>query len=114
MNCSLPGSSAHGILQARILEWVVIFLHNAVEGGVIWTCIKSLPYQASIGINLPFMLGPTVGPTSVKDLVTTSLALWSFVGSHCPVGYLLWRAASMCISLSSSHTVHGTQKVPPK
>ena len=24
MNCSLPGSSIHGILQARILEWVVI------------------------------------------------------------------------------------------
>ena len=22
MHCSLPGSSAHGILQARILEWV--------------------------------------------------------------------------------------------
>ena len=24
MDCSLPGSSAHGILQARILEWVGI------------------------------------------------------------------------------------------
>ena len=24
MNCSLPGSSGHGILQARILEWVAI------------------------------------------------------------------------------------------
>ena len=24
MNYSLPGSSAHGILQARILEWVAI------------------------------------------------------------------------------------------
>ena len=24
MNCSLPGSSVHGIFQARILEWVVI------------------------------------------------------------------------------------------
>ena len=25
MNCSLPDSSVHGIFQARILEWVVIF-----------------------------------------------------------------------------------------
>ena len=25
MNCSLPGSSVHGISQARILEWVAIF-----------------------------------------------------------------------------------------
>ena len=24
MNCSLPGSSVHGILQARILEWVAV------------------------------------------------------------------------------------------
>ena len=24
MDCSLPGSSVHGILQERILEWVVI------------------------------------------------------------------------------------------
>ena len=24
MDCSLPGSSIHGIFQARILEWVVI------------------------------------------------------------------------------------------
>ena len=24
MDCSLPGSSVHAILQARILEWVVI------------------------------------------------------------------------------------------
>ena len=24
MDCSPPGSSVHGILQARILEWVVI------------------------------------------------------------------------------------------
>ena len=23
MDCSLPGSSLHGILQARVLEWVV-------------------------------------------------------------------------------------------
>ena len=25
VDCSLPGSSVHGILQARILEWVVVF-----------------------------------------------------------------------------------------
>ena len=25
MDCSLPGSSVHGILQAKILEWIVLF-----------------------------------------------------------------------------------------
>ena len=28
MDCSLPGSSAHGIFQARVLEWVAISFSN--------------------------------------------------------------------------------------
>ena len=34
MDCSLPGSSVHGICQARVLEWVVIAfsLVNPSEG----------------------------------------------------------------------------------
>ena len=28
MDCNLPGSSVHGILQARILEWVDISFSN--------------------------------------------------------------------------------------
>ena len=35
MDCSLPDSSVHGILQARILEWVAIFFsglcHNLIK-----------------------------------------------------------------------------------
>ena len=39
MDCSLPGSSVHGIFQARVLEWVVIafFQHNLSRGN------KNLP-----------------------------------------------------------------------
>ena len=29
VDCSLPGSSLHGILQARILEWVAVSFSNA-------------------------------------------------------------------------------------
>ena len=29
INCSLPGSSAHGIFQARVLEWVAIAFSSA-------------------------------------------------------------------------------------
>ena len=28
MDCSLPGSSVHGIFQARVLEWVAIAFFN--------------------------------------------------------------------------------------
>ena len=34
-DCSLPGSSVHGILQARILEWVAIpFSRNLSDPGI--------------------------------------------------------------------------------
>ena len=35
MDCSLPGSSVHGILQARILEWVTIpFYRGSSDPGI--------------------------------------------------------------------------------
>ena len=34
MDCSLLGSSVHGILQARVLEWVAI-VFSCIDGGVI-------------------------------------------------------------------------------
>ena len=30
VDCSLPGSSVHGILQARVLEWVAIAFSSYV------------------------------------------------------------------------------------
>ena len=30
MDCSSPGSSAHGILQARILEWAAISFSSVI------------------------------------------------------------------------------------
>ena len=44
MDCSLPASSAHGIFQARVLEWVAIAfsdscLENPMDGGVWQTAI---------------------------------------------------------------------------
>ena len=37
MDCSLPGSSVHGILQARILEWVAI---SFTELGIEWFALE--------------------------------------------------------------------------
>ena len=35
MNCSPPGSSAHGILQARILEWgAILFSRDLPDPGI--------------------------------------------------------------------------------
>ena len=32
MDCSLPGSSIHGIFQARVLEWGAIAFSGSLEG----------------------------------------------------------------------------------
>ena len=33
MDCSLPGSSIHGIFQARVLEWGAIAFSNIISYG---------------------------------------------------------------------------------
>ena len=39
-NCSLPGPSVHGILQARIVEWVAIPFSRESSQPRDWTCIS--------------------------------------------------------------------------
>ena len=40
MDCSPRGSSAHGIFQARILEWVVISSSKGFSWCMNWTCVS--------------------------------------------------------------------------
>ena len=40
MDCSPPGSSVHGILQARILEWVTIFFSRGSSWSKDWTRVS--------------------------------------------------------------------------
>ena len=40
MDCSLPGFSVHGILQARILEWVALFQRIFLTRD--WNCVSYL------------------------------------------------------------------------
>ena len=54
MDCSLPGSSVHGIFQAKVVEWVVIAFSLELLLGIIqplWERILSLlekPQGASL------------------------------------------------------------------
>ena len=41
MDCSPPGSSVHGILQVRILEWVAVRSSRGSSPPRDWTCISS-------------------------------------------------------------------------
>ena len=42
INCSLPGSSVHGILQARILEWVAISFSRGSSPPRNWTQVSCI------------------------------------------------------------------------
>ena len=42
MDCSLPSSSVHGILQARILEWVAISFSRGSSPPRYWTLVSIL------------------------------------------------------------------------
>ena len=42
MNCSLPGSSIHGILQARILEWIAISFSRGSFQARDWTWVSCI------------------------------------------------------------------------
>ena len=42
MDCGPPGSSVHGILQARILEWVAIPFPRASSRPRDWTCVSCI------------------------------------------------------------------------
>ena len=42
MDCSLPGSSIHGIFQARVLEWVAIASQSQLKYYLQWFCLSFL------------------------------------------------------------------------
>ena len=42
MNCSLPGSSVHGISQAKILKWVTISFSRWSSQPRDWTCVSCI------------------------------------------------------------------------
>ena len=47
MDCSLPGSSVHGILQARVLEWVAIaFSAPSCYSHINQSCMDSHPIRS--------------------------------------------------------------------
>ena len=51
MDCSLPGSSVHGILQARILEWVAISFSRIMW--TYWKILSPFPGNHRVGLQVP-------------------------------------------------------------
>ena len=54
VNCSLPGSSVHGIFQARVLEWVAISFSRGSSRPRDWTQVSLI-----VGRRFTFWAVPT-------------------------------------------------------
>ena len=68
MDCSPPGSSVHGILQARMLEWVAMTLSTEYSQPRCWTCILCLLHWQSCSL-------PLVPPVQFSSIAQSCLTL---------------------------------------
>ena len=98
MDCSLPGSSVHGISQARVLEWVAIAFS---EGAEIFTelTLSSMfhltfcDFEAKMNIH-------TTSPSGANTLDRITFCFRS--GEDCPVQCPLPRSASNSCSVATT------------
>ena len=101
MDCSLPGSSIHGIFQARILEWVAISFSRRSSRPRDWT-------QVSCNAGRCFTIWATREVQGSKGRAWTNCTCWPMNCSCCCLVTQLCRTLwdSMDCSLPGS-SVHG-------
>ena len=80
MDCSLPGSSVHGILQARILEWVAI----SFSRGSFWSRDRICVPWGSCTAGGFFTAEPPGKPSQVDKFVWPLCRAKSPQGPHLP------------------------------
>ena len=68
MDCSLPGSSVHGIFQARGLEWVAIAF--SVTMVILLEILSHFPFKTKqiSSVTLPFLLASSPHPFPPAEL----------------------------------------------
>ena len=68
MDCSLPGSSVHGISQARILEWIAISFSRESSWHRDWICVSGIAGRF-------FTVEPSAKSLSSHSLYILSLSI---------------------------------------
>ena len=84
MDCSLPGSSVHGILQARILEWAAISFSRGSSQSRGWTDVSCIGRRTA---ESPENIG-TYGVQRNKSLISIKIhiEIRENLGRHLPKG----------------------------
>ena len=80
MDCSLPSSSVHGILQARILEWVVIPFSRGSSWPRDWTW--------------------------VFHIISRFFTIWATRGAIYPINKKSERVGKSCLFQEENHSVY--------
>ena len=109
MDCSLPGSSVHGISQARILQWIAISYCRGSSWSMAWNCISSV---SCIGWWILLPLHHTNHKTIVHpkwNQAMCTLNFFSFI-------FISWRLITSQYCSGFCHTLkwisHGLTCVP--
>ena len=95
MDCSPPGSSVHGIFQARILEWVAIYSSR----GASW--LRNRTHVSSL--RLSYLGSPTCWKSVLKSsflLKRTLLALLNLQPASCSLKFQLSHSALRSLSIA--------------
>ena len=108
MDCSLPGSSVHGIFQARVLEWVAIAFLRSRARGVLFFRRRELHWQDTRHDSSPKLrtvrltevissCGSRAGTEEVKEREVMISIYWNLFTHQ-----VLWKEFVMyCVILSS-------------
>ena len=73
MDCSPPGSSVHGILQARILEWVAMPSSRGSSWPRNWNWVSCITGRSYIGMGFPSS-SAVKNPPSMQEAQVWSLS----------------------------------------
>ena len=87
MDCSLPGSSVHGIFQARVLEWgVIAFSEEVVHYSIIFNvtlrgdwgtvCPKQWKHKETLYLGLQKSLQMVTEAIKLEDACSLEEKLW--------------------------------------
>ena len=103
MDSNLPGSSVHGILQARILEWVAIFYSRKSFWFRDWNCVLSLlHWQAGSS-----PLAPPGKPSKVlekrKFHVVPKSKIWIW---HIAAAAIIYIALTLTMIYNVNHVIY--------
>ena len=108
MDCSLPGSSAHGILQAKILEWVAMPSSRGSSLPRNQTHVSSGPCNAGRFFTTEPPGKPLIDPIQNKKFFTKSrtAALSNPFPSHCDnhqISHTFWKGPQ-ALPLDENHS----------